>query len=339
MRDVGQGGRFFFGALSKYERYLILGTLIKLWRIQELLILLSLVLLRIQLGRKWWDVVNVHIAYPLLRFPRIFKLFFGRNVVITEHWSAYHHNFHLPDGSRSKRRIQQIFHHKMPVVAVSNALMNDIVRFAGTDDFPQYIIPNVVDSNIFYSGPFRKPNDGPIFLMAANWASIKRPLLAMEAFVEFVKTHHSACLRVVGYGQQWDAMKAFVNDHQLNEQIILLGAMQKEDIAEEMRKADVFLHASSYETFSVVCAEALCCGLPVVASKVGGIPEFVNESNGILVENTLESWIAALHSSIKGMNSWDRESISRDAVGMFAPDVVGRKLVDVYAQCFVGGQG
>jgi glycosyltransferase involved in cell wall biosynthesis len=325
--------RGYFGEFSKKENYFILDTRIQQWRVLELLSLVLLILLRIRLGRRWWDIVNIHIAYPLLRFPRPFKWLFGKQVVITEHWSAYHRNFSLPDGSKAKQRMQRMFHHGIPVITVSRALMDDIIRFAGTDNFPQYIVPNVVDPDLFYPAKVHnREHEKPVFLMVASWAPIKRPLLVMAAFAEFLKTCPDAQLRIVGSGHQWANMKIFVAEHSLDENIELLGAMSKEAIAGEMRDADCFLHASDYETFSVVCAEALCCGLTVIASNVGGIPEFVNTSNGILVENTHQAWLNALTAFMEKQHTWDKHEISRIAVARFNPHEIGNRFLKVYEQ-------
>ena len=61
-----------------------------------------------------------------------------------------------------------------------------------------------------------------------------------------------------------------------------------------MQKSRAFLHPSKYETFSVVCAEATSCGVPVIAPKIGGIPEVVGEG-GILLDKWLwEDWSSAM---------------------------------------------
>jgi glycosyltransferase involved in cell wall biosynthesis len=74
-----------------------------------------------------------------------------------------------------------------------------------------------------------------------------------------------------------------------------VGKLSFAEAACEMQNASYFLHASNYETFSLVCAEALSCGTPVVASAVGGVPEYLNDKNGILVsDNTVESWTNCL---------------------------------------------
>ena len=55
------------------------------------------------------------------------------------------------------------------------------------------------------------------------------------------------------------------------------GNISKEKIVEILHDSDFFVHASYIETFSLVIAEALSTGTPVIASNVGAIPEFVNK--------------------------------------------------------------
>lgn len=339
VRSEGAIFRVQKGRYSSREKYLIINTRINRWRVLEVLHLLLLFYLRFKLREQKWDLVNVHIAYPLLRYPRLFRFLFGKKIIITEHWSAYSQNFYLPDNNRGKMRIQRIFRHQIPVITVSQALMDDIISFSGTSDFKQYIVPNVVDFFVFHSHPALVHKNDPVFLMIGNWAPIKRPLLVMEAFETFIKSYPSSKLRIIGYGQQWPAMKEFVEKNELESRIIFLGALAKTAIADQMEHADVLVHASHYETFSVVCAEALCCGLPVIASNVGGIPEFVNSSNGILVENSFGSWLRAMLSFVQNQNKWDRQEISRAAIGKFSPEVVGKSLAEVYSKCCEGKQG
>ena len=327
IRNDGHYFSFFSGDYSENEHYLILDTKIQVYRFQEILTLLLLIVLRMRLRKKWWDVTNVHIAYPLLRFTRIFKYMFGSLIIITEHWSAFRNSFFLPNKSKAARRIANIFSYNLPLIAVSKALMSDIVNFSGYKDFPKYIIPNVVDPDIFHPGETELDNV-PVFLMVASWTPIKRPFLAMEAFSEILNDFPEAKLRIVGSGYHFKEMKDFVNTRKLQNSIQLLGPMDKYGIAKEMRQAKCFLHASDYETFSVVCAEALSCGVPVIASNVGGIPEFVNDENGMLVENTHLSWTSALKKFISG--NFVKKNICEGSQKTFHPKTVGKRLMQIY---------
>lgn len=332
VRHEGSWFRLFSGSRGPRENFLVLDTRIRTWRLLELLTLALLIGLRMRLRGRRWDVVNVHIAYPILRFPRIFRRLFGSRVVITEHWSAYRSGFHLADGSKAKQRIQAMFHQGIPVVTVSRALMNDIVGFAKSTSFPQFVVPNVVDPLVFRPVAAEE-HEGTIFLMVASWAPIKRPLVVMAAFARLLPEFPNAKLRIVGYGHQWPEMQTFVRDNALEGSVVLVGALPKAEIAREMQNADYFVHASGYETFSVVCAEALCSGLPVIASNVGGIPEFVDTSNGFLVDDGTEAWVEALRRVLATHHRWDRAAISMEATAKFSPQVVGEKLVSVYSRC------
>jgi len=99
---------------------------------------------------------------------------------------------------------------------------------------------------------------------------------------------------------------------------IFLGYIKSEKVAELMKASDVMLVPSRYENYPFVAIESLCCGTPVVAFKVGGIPEIIDEINkgylatplanedylnGIkyVLEHTTKSWDNKFYDiSIKG---------------------------------------
>ena len=79
--------------------------------------LLLIVLLR---ERAWrFQALHFHIAYPLLIHSRFWRWIFRKPIVISEHWSAYHYNFHLPQGSRALNHMRWPFKQGNPVLVVS----------------------------------------------------------------------------------------------------------------------------------------------------------------------------------------------------------------------------
>jgi len=280
-----------------------------------------------------FDVVNFHIAYPSLSFWHWIKIFFRVPAVITEHWSAYHFNFGLPATS-SLPRIKRIFRMGIPVICVSHSLAEDIKRFSNCSAFPVRVVPNVVPSDMFFHD-VSVTSGKKDFLMICSWKWPKRPELLLMAFHLWnTRRGDRYTLRVGGYSEH-DAsvVESFIREHDLAKDVVLLGPLSPEEVAREMRHAVALLHATEYETFSVVCAEALCCGTPVIASAVGGLIEVVKDHSGILVKNnTVEEWSEAFDRFL--LSVFDSDRISTYATERFAMRNVGRQywsfLIEMY---------
>ncbi|MDP4131643.1 MAG: glycosyltransferase, partial [Bacteroidota bacterium] len=80
-----------------------------------------------------------------------------------------------------------------------------------------------------------------------------------------------------------------------------------------------------------VILEALCCGLPVISSRAGGIAEAVGAENGILIDAGNEGQLLdAMKKIITGYSRYDKESISLQARQLYSYDTVGKQYVQVY---------
>lgn len=96
--------------------------------------------------------------------------------------------------------------------------------------------------------------------------------------------------------------------------------------------------ASRFETFGVVYAEALACGLPIIATACGGPEMIVQEKNGFLVP--VED-VAALSEALKKMyaqyEAFDSEEIRADCLRRFSEKAVVSRLRTVYESCLSPG--
>jgi len=90
----------------------------------------------------------------------------------------------------------------------------------------------------------------------------------------------------IGDAKYFHELSAMIRREGLGKQVMLMNEMRAyEDLPGILSSADVFVHPSRDESLGLSLAEALACGVPVIATRVGGIPELVKHMvNGLLVE-------------------------------------------------------
>jgi len=163
------------------------------------------------------------------------------------------------------------------VTAVSQSLVRDTARLFETDK-PIRCIYNFVDPDVFRpgcGGELKRhfaPNGERVLLHISNFRPVKR-LPDVIAVFERVARRMPAKLLLVGEGPDWGAAKRQVEEAGLGDRVHFLG--RQDEVAPLFAAADLFLLPSESESFGLVALEAMSCGVPVVGSTAGGIPEVV----------------------------------------------------------------
>lgn len=192
------------------------------------------------------------------------------------------------------------------------------------------VIPNVVDSFLFSFQPASSPE---VF----TWfhASTMFPLKNVEGIVEAFKILNTQRLdwQLVMAGPANISIVNKVKEAGLSDKIRFIGEIPHKAIAGWMQRSSALVLFSKHENFPCVIIEALCCGLPVVSSNVGGISEAVNDTNGLLVESENIAELAnALNKTMLHYTQFDRQEIARKAAAAYAEETIGKQFVTVYQQ-------
>lgn len=149
----------------------------------------------------------------------------------------------------------------------------------------------------------------------------------MKAFIEEFDFSESITLTVIGDGP----LKSQLQEKYDSISIQFLGSLSREDVANEMKNANVFVLPSLIETFGVVYIEAMACGLPVIANKSGGPESFITNDNGILLKNhSVEELRSALRFIQLNYEKYDKQKISDYANKNFSEEAVSTKLIKLY---------
>ena len=173
------------------------------------------------------------------------------------------------------------------VTAISNYLRDRTIREFEVKK-PIEVIPNFVNCDFYKrcddSGLRAKwaPNGEPILMHLSNFRPVKRVTDAIEIFA-LVRQKMPAKLVLVGDGPDRGAAEYIVRKKKLQKDVLFLGKQDR--VQEKLGVADLFLLPSDLESFGLAALEAMACEVPVVATRVGGIPEVVTHGvDGYLVE-------------------------------------------------------
>lgn len=191
------------------------------------------------------------------------------------------------------------------IISVSNYLKQQLVSL-GVDETKIAVIYNGVDRNLFKKADMKATEK--YFVYIGNLKREKGINDLVEAVDKNKLSLYKSQLYVVGDGAERPALEKIIREKDLGEQVKLLGRLPHDRLSELVRRSLFVCLPSHHEGIPNVLIEAISSGVPVLATNVGGIPEIVNESNGMLVK---PSDISALQKAIAKMHetSWDKDAI------------------------------
>jgi glycosyltransferase involved in cell wall biosynthesis len=181
----------------------------------------------------------------------------------------------------------------LPRVANVVAINQECVRMCQTIGATNYVfIPLGVDQSLFY--PQDKAickkqvgviTDGPVFVFVGRLSKIKGLDLLLDGFALFHQEVPEARLLIAGDGEERKAIENKISFMGLKEMVHLLGNVARNRLPQILNAADIFVLTSVAEGVPNAILEAMACGLPVVATDVGGISEVVKSGvNGFLID-------------------------------------------------------
>jgi glycosyltransferase involved in cell wall biosynthesis len=198
-----------------------------------------------------------------------------------------------------------------------------------------------VDTNLFTpEGPNQRQALGleraRVILCVTRLVPIKNVPLLIGAVAELRRRGRDAVLLLVGEGPQQAEIEALARQHGIAEAVRFIGYVPQEQTPVWYRTADVFALSSDFDNSPNVVLEAMASALPIVATDVGGLRDYVTPGrHGALVAKGSMAELAAALERYVDDPSLARETGRRnreEAVERFSWDVSSARMRDVYAR-------
>lgn len=222
------------------------------------------------------------------------------------------------------------------LTAVSTYLKDETFNAFGCTGCEIEVIPNFVDLKTYYPAEstscrmaFASPGTR-VLMHISNFRELKR-VPDTIAVLERIRKEIPSVLVLVGDGPTRLEAEEEVRRRGLDDSVQFLGKM--DGIGDLLRSADLFLLPSASESFGLAALEAMACGVPVIGSRVGGLPEVVEDgSSGFLLEvgdvDAMTARSLELLTNEKRLSEMRRAAVERAKV--FSSDKIVPLYEDLY---------
>lgn len=282
-------------------------------------------------------LIHVHIL-TRLAIPALFYKFFHRiPYVITEHWSRYLSTRNEFKGF-FRRRLTQLVVNQAAMLTTVTKDLRKAMRDHGLHNWNTVILPNVVDMDLFKIKE-KVSREKVRIVHVSCFEDRSKNIFGIINVITQLKNHTSnfECV-MIGDGMNFhDAVHLAETKGLSDSEIHFTGLLEGQALAHEIASSDFMLLFSNYENMPVVILEAFACGLPVVATNVGGIPEMINKENGLLVEKANESQLLnAITKMMQQYRQYDPQKIRASVMSVYGKQAVGKQLTKWYHQIISG---
>ena len=269
-------------------------------------------------------LVHVHVGFKAVRLAYNLYNKYAIPYIVTEHFTV----FSKHSTQRFKRLIRlycKYYSNKASQVIGVGSKLSQSMLDSGIKKVS--VIPNYIDESVFkFENKLRRSKS---FLHISSLAPHKNPGKIIDAFNIIAKQDDQATLTLLSSN---DARLRSLENYKMENYPALSVSFKKgtnkTGIAREMQKHDTLVMFSDFETFSMVAAEAACCGMKIIATRSGGPEEFLDPSLHILLNTGDQKGLfVAMEKCLHENNTVLRENFSK---------TLGKKLgVDSFKNAYL----
>ena len=272
------------------------------------------------------DVVHLNEVYPFGIFSLYLKWFKNKQYIISEHHTGYH----KPQAEKltfTHKFISKIITKNATFICPVSNDLRDAMRALNLNG-NYFRVPNVVNTDLFF--PTENTNNTFIITHISNMLNAHKNV---EGFLNVVKKLDNKIpnFKIKLIGADAEKYKVFAEKMSINlQKIEFINQIPHKEVVAHLQKSDVFVLFSNYENLPCVILESFACGVPVIATNVGGISEFFPKEFGSLIppkdENALLNNILKIHRNFKP----DKKAMHTYVVENFSENKILKKFEKLY---------
>lgn len=271
------------------------------------------------------DLIYVHSNAAVLPV-RLYRFLNSCKLVLVEH-----HNNQLKT-LKDHRRSRLAQRHFDRIIFLTQAHYNDCRLLLKTnfDEKKSVVIQTGIPATSFRQ-PVVNSTNAFVLGMQSRLVPIKDHDTLIRAFSKLIKKFPNAQLRIAGDGIERERLELLCGELGIQGRVQFAGMLSKNDLRKWLTELGIYIHATLGETSSIALMEALAAGLPVVASNVTGIREFLDERTAVLVP---PKNVEMLEAAITGllMDQEKRRLLAENAYNFAKENCSLEKMVASYSQ-------
>jgi len=218
------------------------------------------------------------------------------------------------------------------VICVSNTSKENTVLRAALDPSNVHVIPNAILSEQFYPPSSEISTDILTVVVLCRLVYRKGIDLLIDVIPDICAQHPKVNFLIAGEGPKKVELEQMRERHRLHDRVKMIGAVPAESVRSVLIQGQIFLNTSLTEAFCMAIVEAAACGLYVVSTSVGGIPEVLPDHMIALAPASPDGLIKALNTTIRNLQQKliDTSNFHTEVASMYSWSDVTARTDSVY---------
>lgn len=261
----------------------------------------SLPLIRYVLVREQITIIHGHSAFSTLAHETMMiGRLLGIQTVFTDHSL-----FGFADTSAiiTNKFLEMSLADCNHCICVSHIGKENTVLRARVNHHRVSVIPNAVDTTAFVPKLELRTKNKITIVVVSRLVYRKGVDLLAQIIADVCLKNQKVQFIIGGDGPKRELLEDIRNNLNIGEQVTLLGSLEHSEVCNVLNRGHIFLNTSLTEAYCMAIVEAASCGLKIVSTRVGGIPEVLPPELIILTEPNVPSILQGLYKAINQVNS------------------------------------